>query len=172
MEIYLVRHAEALERKEGLADEIRHLTCKGRKQAAKQAKRIKKAGVRPELIITSPLVRAVQTAEFMAAQLGRDAVVASHASLSPDASLEEVLKLLKTSEKLKSIMLVGHEPHLSSLAAAMMGYEHVSSLHKGGCLCLSWRPARPDASASFCWYAQPGRKAVKSARKFTARKNG
>jgi len=38
MEIYLVRHAEALERKEGLADEVRHLTRRGRKQASKQDK--------------------------------------------------------------------------------------------------------------------------------------
>ncbi len=170
MEIYLVRHAEALERREGLAEEVRHLTAKGRKQAAKQARRLKKAKVRPDLIMTSPFVRAVQTAELLAAQIGKDAVVAAHGCLSIDVEPEEGIKMIRSSGKLKSIMLVGHEPHLSKLAAAMLGYEQVSPLHKGGCLAISWNSEKTDNHASFNWYLQCGRKMQKSARKALARK--
>lgn len=170
MEIYLVRHAEALERREGLAEEVRHLTQKGRKQASKQAKRLRKFKVRPDLIMTSPLVRAVQTAEFIAAQTGMDAVVAAHDSLSFGAGIDDLVSMIRECGRLKSVMLVGHEPQLSKLAGFLLGYDHTSSFHKGACLSLSWKPEKAEAHASFNWYLQYGRKMVKSAKKAFLRK--
>ncbi len=169
MEIYLVRHAEALERSEGLADELRHLTPKGRKQAAKQAKRLKKK-LRPELIITSPLVRAVQTAELLAQQLGKKAVVRADACLAGDDEAEQVQDMIRKLGALKSVMLVGHEPQLSSVAALLLGCEHISPLQKGSCLALSWQPDKQDNHALFKWYAGNGKKPASSARKALIRK--
>lgn len=169
MEIYLVRHAEALERKEGLTDEVRHLTRRGRKQASKQAKRLKKRKVRPDLIITSPLVRAVQTAELLAAELDKDTAVMAQLCLSGAADAETVVTMLREAGKLKSIMVVGHEPQLSRVAALLQGYEHVAPLQKGSCLALSWKPEKQDAPAVFRWYAVSGKKLITSARKTRVR---
>lgn len=169
MEIYLVRHAEALERTEGHADELRHLTRRGRKQASKQARRLKKRKVRPELIVTSPLVRAVQTAELLAAELGKDASVAAHPCLSGEVDAEAVVTMLRESGKLKAIMLVGHEPQLSRLAARLQGYEHVAPLEKASCLALAWKPEKPEHPALFHWYAVSGKKLVTSAGKTRSR---
>lgn len=169
MQLYLVRHAEAVERGEGLTDELRHLTRRGRKQAAKQARRLKKGKVRPGLIITSPLVRAVQTAELLAVDLGKETVVTAEACLSAGADAAAVVALLRGAANKMSIMLVGHEPQLSALAAQLLGYEHVAPLAKGSCLSLSWRPDKPERSADFNWYAEPGKKLVTSARKALVR---
>lgn len=169
MEIYLVRHAEALEQKEGLADAVRHLTRRGRKQAVKQAKRLKKRKVRPELIITSPLVRAVQTAELLATELSKDALVAAHSCLTGEADAAAVIAMLCDAGKLKSVMLVGHEPQLSRVAAQLQGYEHVAPLQKGSCMALSWKPEKQGTSAIFQWYAVSGKKLVTSAGKARTR---
>ncbi len=171
MNIYLVRHAEALEPREGMADELRHLTGSGRKLAAKQARRLKKLKVRPDLIITSPRVRAVQTAELLAAQVGRDAVVAAHPSLTGEADPEETVRLLREAGKLHAILLVGHEPHLSRVAAQLLGLEHSSPLHKGACLALRWKPEKQDHFAQFSWYAAGGKKLVTTPRKALARQS-
>lgn len=169
MQLFLVRHAEAVEQSEDLADELRHLTRRGRKQAAKQAKRLKKKKLRPERIITSPLVRAVQTAELLAAEIGKETVVAADASLGPGADAPAVIAMLRGASSNASLMLVGHEPQLSTLAALLLGYEHVAPLAKGSCLALSWRPDKQDRSAAFNWYAASGKKLVTSARKALVR---
>lgn len=165
MDIYLVRHAEAIERKEGLAEELRHLTPKGRRQASNQAKRLKKK-MRVELIITSPLVRAVQTAELLAIQVGKKAFVCTDACLACDTDAGAVLDMIRSLVgSLKSVMLVGHEPQLSYLAGLLLGYEQVSPLQKGSCLALSWHPEKHDSHAAFKWYAGSGKKTIRSARK-------
>lgn len=169
MQLFLVRHAEAVEQGEGLADELRHLTRRGRKQAVKQARRFKKGKLRLELLITSPLVRAVQTAELLAAEIGKDRVVAAEASLSAGADATAVITLLRGVAARKSVMLVGHEPQLSTLAAQLLGYEHVAPLAKASCLALSWRPDKQDRSATFDWYAEAGKKLITSARKALVR---
>ena len=169
LDIYLVRHAEAIERTEGLDDELRYLTRKGRIQAAKQAKNLKKK-IRPELIVTSPLVRAVQTAELLALKVGKGIVVTAHSCLGTDAEAEQVIDMINDLSKLKSIMLVGHEPQLSRVAALLLGFEHVAPLHKGGCMALSWKPKKCYSNAIFKWYTINGKKLATTARKVRIRK--
>ncbi len=165
MEIYLVRHAEALDATEGLADELRYLTRRGRKDAAKLARRLKKHHVRPGRIISSPLVRAVQTAELLAAEIGSDTLVTATVALSPGASAEALMALICQTDTPKSLLLVGHEPQLSHLAALLLGFEHIAPLAKGSCLALSVKPDQADKRAAFNWYAPVGGKLVTSQRK-------
>lgn len=168
MELYLVRHAEAQERTENLLDDLRHLTRRGRKQAAKLGRRLKKNRVRPAVLITSPLVRAVQTAELLAAELGSNILVTAHAGLSGTADATEVAELLRQSAAQRAVMLVGHEPQLSALAALLLGYEHVAPLAKAGCLALSWK-ADTQRTAAFNWYTVSGNKLITSCRKALVR---
>lgn len=164
MRIYLLRHAEAVERSSTLPDELRHLTAQGRKQAAKQGRRFKKLKLRPQLIITSPLVRALQTAELVAGHLSRNTLVLADTRLAPDGSPHAVIDLLQAHCHLKRLMLVGHEPQLSQLAALLLGYAPLPSLQKAGCLALSWNLLHNFTLARFEWYAPRGKKAITSHR--------
>lgn len=164
MKIYLVRHAEAVEQAEGLEDGTRWLTAKGRKTMQKASKRLHRQKVRPELIITSPLTRAVQTAELLMSELGRKSELAADRLLAPDSSPEQVMALIRSQHKIDSIMLVGHEPLLSRTAALLLGRESVAGLAKASCLCLEYRD-KPGKPAKFAWYAVPLRKLISSARK-------
>lgn len=164
MEIYLVRHGEATERTDGIEDGVRWLTPKGRKITGKAASRLRKRRVRPDLIITSPLTRAVQTAELLAMEVGRHGELRADAALVPDGSVEQVLELIRNRKKVDALMLVGHEPLLSQLAAELLGRARVNALAKGGCLALelSDKPGKP---ARLLWYAAPGSKVSFSGRK-------
>jgi phosphohistidine phosphatase len=164
MEIYLVRHAEAVEQTEGLVDSTRWLTKKGRKAMQKAACRLYKKRVRPDLIITSPLTRAVQTAELLMAEVGSHAELSADSRLAPESTPEQVVELLNSWQKSKSIMLVGHEPLLSQTAALLLGRERVAGLAKGACLCLEPRQ-KPGKPARFLWLAPAGGKLVSSAKK-------
>lgn len=159
MKIYLVRHAEAVARQEGLEDSVRWLTPKGRKTIQKFALRLKKMQVRPELIITSPLTRAVQTAELIMAAMGKHTALVADLQLAPDETAEQLAELIYRLNKADSIMLVGHEPLLSQTAALLMERELLTGLAKGSCLCLE-RREKAGKPARFCWYAVPSRKVV------------
>lgn len=164
MVIYLVRHAEAVERSEGLDDGVRWLTPKGRKAMQKAGSRLQRKRVRPDLIITSPLTRAVQTAELLLTALGGRSKVVADSGLAPDATLEQLIAMITSHRKLDSIMLVGHEPLLGQAAALLLGREEVAGLAKGSCLCLELRD-KPDKPARFLWYAPLSGKLISSAKK-------
>ncbi len=167
MEIYLVRHAEAVEPAEGVADGTRWLTKKGRKALQKAGCRLHKKRVRPDRIITSPLTRAVQTAELLMAEVGSHAELSADSRLAPESSAELLVELLHSLQKQKSVMLVGHEPLLSQTAALLLGKEQVAGLSKGTCLCLELRQ-KPDKPARFLWSAPADGKLISSAKKALA----
>jgi phosphohistidine phosphatase len=167
MEIYLVRHAEAVERAEGLEDGTRWLTKKGRKALQKAACRLYKKMVRPEQIITSPLTRAVQTAELLMAEVGCHAELTADSRLAPESTAELVVELIQGCQKVESIMLVGHEPLLSQTAALLLGKERVAGLGKGTCLSLELR-SKPGKPARFLWSAAVSGKVISSAKKALA----
>ena len=164
MEIYLVRHGEAIEQTSAVDDSVRWLTPKGRKAVGKAACRLQKYRVRPGLIITSPLTRAVQTAELLAAGVGSRAQLRADNCLSTEGSIEQTLELIRSSTGTDQLMLVGHEPLLSQVAAVLLGINRMAGLAKGGCLALKLRD-KPDRPAKLLWYAVPGRKLSKTAKK-------
>lgn len=164
MELYLVRHAEAAERTESVGDAVRWLTQKGRTSMSTAAARLRKLHVRPGLIITSPLVRAVQTAELLAVEVGSRAGLRADNRLSTDGSVEQLLELIRDNSTVDQLMLVGHEPLLSRLAASLLGRDHLAGLAKGSCLALKLRN-KQERLAKLLWYAVPGRRPSKTAKK-------
>ena len=132
MVLYVVRHAEAVEGNDTLQDEWRYLTEKGRSVAEKMSSSIAKIGPKPRRIITSPLTRAVQTAEIAAEKACRKNVVVASGLLLPGADISELVTHLKGCKDAKRVMLVGHEPQLGSLVATLLGREDETiSLKKG-----------------------------------------
>lgn len=134
MEIYLLRHGIAEEAAGGMADAERGLTAEGREKLKRVLARARSAGVEPTLILASPLVRAVQTAEMAAEILSyRGRVVRTEALLSeatPEALWEEV----RNRRGEDAILAAGHEPHISMCAAYLLGAAGLNIDMKKGAL--------------------------------------
>ena len=129
MQLFLLRHAEA--EPDAANDEKRALTAKGSKQAENVGKFCLKHGFVPEMILSSPLTRAEETARLVARELNLPKLVQIEEFLRPGMTAERALSGLRESliglmkrekspEK-ASIMLVGHEPDFSNLAGVLIG---------------------------------------------------
>jgi phosphohistidine phosphatase len=161
-----MRHAEAVDAGDSLQDEWRYLTDKGRAAAEKVIATIAKTGPKPRLTITSPLTRAVQTAEIAAQKACRKNVVVSSGLLLPGADSGELIAHLKNCKDAKRVMLVGHEPQLGLLIATLLGRDNDSVLlKKGACVTLKLDPDMTDKPASFLGYLAPGKKKTTSFKK-------
>jgi phosphohistidine phosphatase len=122
MELYLIRHGIAEEHQPGLKDEARSLTKEGRQKTEKVAQRLVKLGFKFNLILTSPLVRAQQTAEILiTAGLSSQLETSDHLSFEGDLQrwLKDWLEPRKYSQNTQ-LALVGHEPCLSSWAEILL----------------------------------------------------
>jgi phosphohistidine phosphatase len=115
--LYLVRHAAA-EDGVGIPDAFRTLNAKARKRFRKTARNLARKVGRLDLVLTSPLVRAVQTAELLAGEIKHGAL-AVLPELGADHTADSILKAVSRVRKEGSIALVGHEPHLGRLVAAL-----------------------------------------------------
>lgn len=121
MQIYLLRHGIAEDAPAGKADADRALTPEGIKRLREILKRARTASVAPSLIVTSPYVRARQTAELAAEILGYGEALSPSTKLTPMASPVDTWAELRALRGEPSVLLVGHEPHMSSFAAFLLG---------------------------------------------------
>lgn len=128
-ELYLLRHADAGDPAawDG-ADEDRPLSVKGERQADRLGRFLAGAGFGPAAIITSPKVRAAQTAQIVAEHLGRPAVVDDR--LAGGLDLEAVEAILHDRGNPLRLILVGHDPDFTELVATLCGAAGVS-IRKG-----------------------------------------
>ncbi|MEI8356244.1 MAG: phosphohistidine phosphatase SixA [Deltaproteobacteria bacterium] len=164
MILYVLRHAEAIAADDKMPDEWRYLTEKGIKSVTRISEDLSKFGRKPRLIVTSPLVRAVQTAQIAAGQACRKNELIVSGLLRGDGDLDELQDFLRRHAEAKRVMVVGHEPHLGSLVASLLQKEDQVHLQKAGCVALeldddTGKPAR------FIWYKKPGKKPVTSFKK-------
>ena len=121
MEIYFLRHANAGQHiATGKRDEKRPLDAEGIEQSHEVGKALKSLEVKPAIIVSSPLKRAVQTAELVGKELGHDDAVQLDDSLRPDASYQQFQALVRQHSKQPSIMVVGHNPTLSEFLSRMI----------------------------------------------------
>jgi phosphohistidine phosphatase len=114
MQLYLVRHAEAAG---GEPDELRPLTPAGREQARSLGERLRESGVRPDAILTSPLLRARETAVLLARELGVEAVPDDR--LAPGATADQITSAVDG--RGETVVVVGHQPDCSRIAGALTG---------------------------------------------------
>ncbi|MHC5597478.1 MAG: phosphohistidine phosphatase SixA [Nostoc sp.] len=130
MELYLIRHGIAEEQGLGIKDEERSLTKEGRQKTEKVAQKLVKLGLSFDLILTSPLVRARQTAEILIAEkLSSKLEESSH--LAPDGEISSWLKDWlepKNYSQNTQLALVGHEPNLTNWAEILLWGEVKASL--------------------------------------------
>lgn len=143
MEIILIRHGEAVEAAPGLGDAGRWLTVKGRRVTRKVGKWLdKRRSRRPVHIWTSSLVRAVQTAEIIAREVGLKDEVIAQPELLPGADSTSLLRLVTTYADSGPVALVGHEPGLSLFARHLLGTDVIlPGLRKSGIYAITYAPA-------------------------------
>ena len=121
MEIYILRHGLAEEAHSGMRDADRPLTPEGTKKLLPVLRRARAIDVQPPVILTSPYRRARETAEVAAETLRGEPKLVESGSLIPDSSPEAVWDEIRNHKSEKQIMVVGHEPLLSSVYAYLMG---------------------------------------------------
>ena len=118
MQLYFLRHGEADWPGWTKPDDERPLTDSGKKEVQQVAKFLNRLKVEPDLIVTSPLPRALQTAEIAAEQLKTK--LRQDEALEPGFGISELSTVLKR-HRSKVLMLVGHEPDFSSVISALTG---------------------------------------------------
>ena len=149
VEVFLIRHAAAVDETLELRDPYRYLTPEGRDQAKGLGDRLRWHDCSPSHIWTSPLVRAVQTAELVAAGLQVPTAVDVIPQLAAGESARAVVTALKTLPGDAHVLLVCHAPGLSGIGALLLGGE-LAQLHKAEAVriidgTLRWR---------FAWNAE------------------
>ena len=161
MNIYIIRHAIAVD--EGTAeyeqDSDRPLTDKGRKKMRQIAKGLRTLGVEFDLILSSPYVRARETAEILADVFKMKKKIAFSENLIPMANPELLIPELNEKYSVDSIALVGHEPHLSTLVGALTAENKTLdiTLKKGGvCYLAADDLHHADHRATLEWLLTPG----------------
>jgi phosphohistidine phosphatase len=151
VKLYLVRHAEAIERSSTTPDASRYLTTKGRLSFRKIARRARQAGAAPDVIFTSPLLRSVQTAEILAERLKHKGAVVVSKELSPGFDLRALRALLVDAGNPAEAAFVGHEPDLGGIAAALISVPGGFPLRKGAIVAVEGTGSAPKGTATFLW---------------------
>lgn len=158
MQLYIVRHGIAIDREDPNCppDPERYLTEEGLEKTKSVAKGLAGLQPAPGLFVTSPYVRAVQTAEIFADALdyARQKIRRSDLLL-PGAEPTLLFRELAREKQAASIFLFGHAPHLDDVIATAMGAKrHLTALKKAGVALLELRRISPPIGA-LVWLATP-----------------
>jgi len=134
--IYLLRHADAAEAGPGQEDAARPLTALGRRQAAEVAAEAKVQACAFDVILTSPYVRARETARILAGIYEMAEKVVEEPLLASGCSLQDLRKIFFRYQACASILCVGHEPDLGEIASAVLGLDHARPFKKAELLAI------------------------------------
>jgi phosphohistidine phosphatase len=130
VQVFLIRHADAVPETLALRDPHRYLSAAGRAQARALGDRLRWHDCTPSHLWSSPLVRAIQTAELVSGGLQCELAVEAVAALAPDEDPREVLAALAALGADASVVVVGHEPGLSAIGGLLVGEPAFASLDK------------------------------------------
>lgn len=155
MQLWLVRHAVAVERiPNGLEDGDRPLTTKGRKQFKALARQLESMGLVPDLIITSPLVRAVQTTEILRRATSlKKKQVRTEKFAAPGMDARRLVRALRNIEA-EIVAVVGHEPDMSACAQQMLSGGRLL-FGKGNIACIEFDDGPTLKSGRLAWFVTP-----------------
>ncbi len=161
MKVFLVRHGDAdADIPEGLGDEARALTAKARllmiQHFANLAPRLQ--GV--DLVLTSPLVRCVQTAQILSIAIQHEGPLRAHRSLLPDMPVGAIETVLAEHEG-ENIVLVGHQPSMGAMAAYLLGMQSFPKPVNPG-TAIGLERAEKGGPARLFLYGAPGQPILES----------
>ena len=155
-EIYLIRHGVAEERGDAWPDDTRRpLTERGMDRLRKSARGLARLEVALEVVLTSPLVRAKQTADIVASAFDPRPHIVTADSLAPGGSYQALVADLEKQSRRTSIALVGHEPGMGELAARLAGSRHPFELKKGAVIRIDVDALPPTLPGTLKWFLTP-----------------
>lgn len=157
-ELIIMRHGPAAER--GTAsgeDSSRPLTPEGKAKVQQIARGFARLGFEADWIVTSPLVRAVETAEIVADAFGPRVSMDLSDALKPGAAPETLIAYLARHLERRRVLVVGHEPDLSQMAARLVGAGRNANLSfkKGGCCLIRFAEFPPKSPGELVWWLTP-----------------
>jgi phosphohistidine phosphatase len=171
MKLLVVRHAIAMERSEyqeqnpGASDDLRPLTPEGIRKMKKNTKGLRRIVSCPDALVSSPLVRAIQTAEILRDEAWPRLRILETESLRPDSLTEDLAQWLRRlweknyrlAEPDALIAVVGHEPHLSAQVSWLLSGSGKSfvDFKKGGACLLSFEKNPGRGKGRLLWCATP-----------------
>lgn len=160
MDVILIRHAEAGDRDATKFpnDDRRPITAEGRKRQTSIARAMKRMGITFDHLLTSPLDRAVQTAEVLAEVFAHNGGPVQNEALGHTCTPRNVLKLLAKFQPRDSVALVGHEPAFSQVAAALVSRDgdlHIE-LKKSGVIGIGFPGAPELGKGTLLYVLKPG----------------
>jgi phosphohistidine phosphatase len=156
LRIFLVRHGDAdAEIPEGLGDEARALTTKARQSAFAHFTHLIDRMGPLDLILTSPLVRAVQTAQILSIAQKHEGPMRAHRSLLPDMPVGAIESVL-TDHLEETLALVGHQPSMGAMAAHLLGLPNFPRhFNPGTVIGLDKPDVESGAPAKLIFFAPP-----------------
>ena len=158
MQLYIVRHGVAIDREDPKcpSDPERFLTAEGIEKTGEVAKGVAKIADTPDLMLTSPYLRAAQTAEIFADALEYPKQkIRKTEALLPGAEPLQLLRELGKDKDQSTVFVFGHAPHADELLATAVGSKHhISALKKAGVALIELRRLVPP-SGQLIWLATP-----------------
>jgi phosphohistidine phosphatase len=151
--LYFLRHGKAGSSR-GDDDDARQLTGRGEAALRGAAPLWRRLNLRPDVVLSSPLPRALRTAELFCDGVGlRHAPVVSD-RLRPGAGWGDMARTLAEHPDARRVMFVGHEPDLSAAAALLTGAASVR-MRKGGLACVEFYGIPEPGGGELAWLLDP-----------------
>lgn len=132
--IYLVRHGDAVPEEDAGSDRDRWLSARGREAARVLGRLLRDQGVAPDAILSSPLPRAVQTAELLATSLDFLDTISTRRCLEPSAHPRVAAQEVMAAGA--SVLVISHEPAVSTLGAFLLGLPAFPSFRTAQCCAI------------------------------------
>jgi phosphohistidine phosphatase len=158
MDLFVLRHGEAGKTiPSGSSDSKRPLTVAGEKEIVIISKALRKMGVRLDVILTSPLKRARQTADIVAKEFKAQNKLRQVRELAPEGNKSILYQSLTSFKEGTSLLLVGHNPYLSELVSEVVTNDSSVrlDLKKGGIVRIRIIAAAPKLKGELRWLLTP-----------------
>lgn len=156
--LYLVRHGIAAPASPDVEDADRRLTPEGKRKMTRAAAGLKHMGIIPDVVLSSPLRRAEETAALLVPTLAPQLTVEIYPPLSPGHASDDVVRGLRPYRSAHHIMLVGHEPGIGELASHLLtGSASLAPLpfKKGGVAAIEVASLPPRTIGALQWFLTP-----------------
>lgn len=152
-----MRHGEAGSRNSINHDSERALTAEGRMEIEKISKSLKSLNIKIDVVATSPLKRALETAEIVAKTFKLTKKMQVWEELAPEGEVSDLFKRLSRLREDKTVIIVGHEPYLSTLIGNLISNRSGTRiiLKKGGTAKVLISSLVPKASGELKWLLTP-----------------
>jgi phosphohistidine phosphatase len=154
MILYFVRHGQAGHHTAAADDDERQLTDAGKDALKAAAPLLRRLNLRPDLVLSSPLQRALQTAELVMEGLEMSGPPTVDDRLRPGAGWRDLARAMTAHPGARRVMFVGHEPDLSGAMRLLTGAASVR-MRKGGIGCVEFPGVPEPGGGELAWLIDP-----------------